>query len=147
LRCAMASRLSIGRRRWRWRCNRERKWKRKRERGCADGASRLALRRADADNARMTLQRRRWLSGMIRSTSPRLSRSLNPPLAIRYRSSALGARQSALQTGLLPGLESACPSPHLKLLSSSSFPRLGMSRAPLSPWLCSHFLPQLQASG
>ncbi|KAJ7888726.1 hypothetical protein B0H13DRAFT_1888334 [Mycena leptocephala] len=64
---------------------------RKRERGCAEGASRLALRCADADDARMT-----W---MIRSTSPRLSRSLNAPLAGRYRSSALGARHSALQTG------------------------------------------------
>ncbi|KAJ7867458.1 hypothetical protein B0H13DRAFT_2065335, partial [Mycena leptocephala] len=34
--------------------------------------------------------------------------------------------------GLLPGLESACSSPLLKLLSPPSFPRLRMSRAPLS---------------
>ncbi|KAJ7911020.1 hypothetical protein B0H13DRAFT_589537 [Mycena leptocephala] len=74
---------------------------RKRERGCADGASRLALRCADADDARMT-----W---MIRRTSPRLSRSVNAPLASRYRSSALGARHSALQTGFPPRIGVGMP--------------------------------------
>ncbi|KAJ7878896.1 hypothetical protein B0H13DRAFT_2544019 [Mycena leptocephala] len=74
---------------------------RKRERGCADGASRLALRCADADDARIT-----W---MIRRTSPRLSRSVNAPLASRYRSSALGARHSALQTGFPPRIGVGMP--------------------------------------
>ncbi|KAJ6548343.1 hypothetical protein B0H19DRAFT_1074209 [Mycena capillaripes] len=91
----------------------------------------------------MAPQRRRWLAWRIRSTSPRLSRSLNPPLAIRYRSSALGARHSALQTGFVPWLGVGVPFTPLEIAITVIFPSTrDVSRAPLPMALYEH-----QASG
>ncbi|KAJ7812958.1 hypothetical protein B0H13DRAFT_1925828 [Mycena leptocephala] len=144
----MASRLSIGRRRWGWRCNREWQWEWKRERGCADGASRLALHRADADDARMTPQRRRWLNWMIRSICPRLGRSLNPPLAICYRSSALAARHSAPQTGFSPWIGVGVPFTPLEIAITVIFPSTrDVSRAPLPMALYEHQASETAADG